>query len=369
MKKDNDTLAFSSKPIKFCFYLLAFLCGLFSISRIFDSTGLNFGFPYGHFHFPADRQIPFFRKGEREFGEIDVFGFRKGSIKSNANCNYLLLGDSQTFGSGIFWQDTFPEILNRETDCNWTNISIPGSTLENEFSMYKEVSSHLEFSHVYLFVYGNDIYETGDTPDFLHFVNHKKWYIHFLSFLFPEHTRLYLKKTYFESIQKRMDKELERISQLPYQIPNLKEKKKEVADFLPLKTLYQISPTYLSSALDTKTFAKINFDRWKKILFELNHEIHKQGKQFTLVYIPLEVEFDKSRYEVYEGIGFVMNPQWLESDSELIQDLAQLSKENQIPLIDLRRFMRYRTDLLQRGDIHLNETATRLIADVLKQKQ
>ncbi|TGL40312.1 SGNH/GDSL hydrolase family protein [Leptospira perdikensis] len=368
MKKDNDQSAFSSKPVKFVFYLLLSFFGLFFAFRIMDSSSFYLDFPYGHFHFPLGRQIPFFKEGEREFGEIDQFGFRKGSVKKNTKCNYLLLGDSQTFGSGLFWKDSFPEILNRETDCRWFNISIPGSTLENQFSMYQKVSSHLEFSHVYLFVYGNDIYETGDTPDYLHFVNHKKWYVHFLSFFFPEHTRLYLKKKYFESIQKRMESELERVSIQPYQAPNLKKRKDEIADYLPLKTLFQISPTYLSSSLDTKTYAKVNFDRWKKILLELNYKILDQGKHLTIVYIPLEVEFDKSRYDVYQGIGFVMNPKWLESDSELVEDLVQVSAENQIPFVDMRSWMRYRTDLLQKGDIHLNEVATRLIADILKNK-
>ena len=365
MKKDNDPTTFLNKPMKYLFYSFLFFCGVIFCLRVIDSIGFYMSFPYGHYHFPTNREISFFRQGERETGEIGEFGFRKGNLKNNASCGYLLLGDSQTFGSGIFWKDSFPEILNRETGCNWINVSIPGFTLENEYSTYEKVSSRFEFRSVYLFIYGNDIYETGDTPDFLHFVNHKK-YFHIFSFLFPEHSRLYLKKSYFESIQKRMEAELKRVAKQTYQIPDLKEKKNEVVDFLPLKTLFRISPNYLSSSLNTKTFAKINFDRWKKILFLLNDKIVKQGKQLNLVYIPLEVEFDRTRYQVYQGIGYDMNPEWLESDSEFIKDLIQLSKENHIPLIDLRNQMRYRSDLLQTGDIHLNEKAHRLIADVLK---
>ncbi|EKJ87537.1 hypothetical protein CLV96_3683 [Leptospira meyeri] len=365
MKKDIRKATFLSKGIKLTFYAFVFFCGSLFVTRTFDSFGF-LEFSYGHYHFPINRKIPYFRQGEREFGQIDEFGVRIGSKKSNFKCGYLLLGDSQTFGSGIFWKDTFSEILNRETNCQWTNLGIPGFTLENELSMYQKVSAFLKEKTVYLFVYGNDIYETGDTPDYLHFVNHQKWYLHLSSFFFPKSTRLYFKKKYFESIQKRMEDELERVAKLPYFPFAQKSKKNEVVDFLPLKTLFQISPTYLSSSLDTKSFAKINFERWSQIFFQLKDQIEKDGKQLRVVYLPLEVEYDRTRYEIYKNIGFKMNVSWLESDSELVLDLIQITKENHIPFIDLRNFMRYRTDLLQKGDIHINEAATRMIAEVLK---
>ncbi|TGL88823.1 SGNH/GDSL hydrolase family protein [Leptospira congkakensis] len=365
MKKEIHLSTFPFKSIKIGLYAFFFLCGLVLVTRTIDTFEI-LRFPYGHYHFPPVRKIPYFRQGEREFGEINEYGFRIGSVKENTNCKYLLLGDSQTFGSGIFWKDSFPEILNRETNCQWINTGIPGFTLENEFSLYEKVSQKLDFDKVYLIVYGNDIYETGDTPDYLHFVNHKSWYVHFVSFFFPEHTRRFIKNKYFESIQIRMEEELDRVSKLPYMAPDSKAKKIEVVDFNSLKTLFQISPTYLPSSLDTKTSAKVNFDRWKKVFYQLKHKIEQSNKSLTVVYIPLEVEYDKSRFFVYESIGFQMNPSWLESDSELFLDLFQLTKENNIPLIDLRKFMRYRTDLLQSGDIHLNENATRLIADILK---
>ncbi|MCW7482799.1 SGNH/GDSL hydrolase family protein [Leptospira kanakyensis] len=368
MKKVKEQTTNLSKPIKFGLYTLLFFSVLLSFCRIIDSFGW-FHFSYGHYHFPVNQKIPFFRQGEREFSEINEFGFRIGTLKTDVTCSYLLLGDSQTFGSGIFKKDTFPEILNRETNCHWINVSIPGFTLENEFSMYEKVSPSFPLKDVYLFVYGNDIYETGDTPDYLHFVNHQKWYFHVFAFFFPESSRLYLKGTYFESIQKRMEEELKRVSQLPYLAPDTKTKQEEEIDFLPLKTLFQISPTYLSNSLDTKTFAKKDFERWKRVFLRLKHKIEKDDKRLRVVYIPLEVEFDKTRYEVYQNIGFKMNPKWLEFDSELVLDLIQLTKENEIPLIDLRKWMRYRTDLLQKGDIHLNEVATRLIADILKKER
>ncbi|PJZ83933.1 SGNH/GDSL hydrolase family protein [Leptospira harrisiae] len=365
MKKDIHKSTFLSKPIKLILYTLLFFCGLVFAARFIDSFDF-LRFSYGHYHFPAGKKIPYFRGGEREFGEINEYGVRIGNLKKNPDCRYLLLGDSQTFGSGLFWKDTFAEILNRETKCQWTNVGIPGFTLENEFSMYLKLSPVLKVTTVYLFVYGNDIYETGDTPDYVHFVNHQKKYIHLFSFFFPNSARLFLKKSYFDSIQVRMEEELERVSKLPYVPSVLKTKKNEMVDFLPLKTLFQISPNYLSSSLDTKTFAKLNFDRWRKIFLQLKDKINKDGKDLKVVYIPLEVEYDKTRYEIYKDIGFQMNPSWLESDSELVLDLIQLTKENHIPFIDLRHLMRYRTDLLQSGDIHINEVATRLIADILK---
>lgn len=88
----------------------------------------------------------------------------------------------------------------------------------------------------------------------------------------------------------------------------------------------------------------------------------------VIVYIPLEVEYDPIRFQIYKEIGFEMNENWIQSDSDFISDIKAVAKENKIPLIDLRKFMRFRSDLLQKEDIHLNETATRLISDIIKQK-
>ncbi|EOQ98505.1 GDSL-like lipase/acylhydrolase family protein [Leptospira wolbachii serovar Codice str. CDC] len=343
------------------------MLGLLLFFRFVDFLSLCFDSKYGHYHFPINQEIPFFRSGEKEIGRIGEFGIRIGSSKSKSSCNYLLLGDSQTFGSGIFWKDTFSEVLNRETDCHWTNVGIPGFTLENEFSLYETIKFKTDFDRVYLFVYGNDIYETGDTPDFLHFAKKQTWYLRVLSFLFPEQTRLFLKTRYFQTIQKRMELELERISKLGIQKPQRSNLEKE--EFVTLKSLYTLSPDYLRGSLDTKTYAKTNFNRWLRVLRQLNDKVLADKKELVMVYIPLEVEYDPIRFQIYKEIGFVMNPNWIDSDSDFITDLKAVSREKDIPLIDLREYMRYRSDLLQKEDIHLNETATRLIADILKKKR
>ncbi|MBM9546516.1 SGNH/GDSL hydrolase family protein [Leptospira sp. 201903074] len=345
----------------FCLFVLSIISFLF-----FDFISLCFDSKYGHYHFPKNREIPFFRLGEREMGKIGEWGIREGSFKPEASCKYLLLGDSQTFGSGIFWKDTFSEILNRETDCHWTNAGIPGFTLENEFSLYQTIKSDISFDRVYLFIYGNDIYETGDTPDYLHYVKKQTWYIQFLTFFFPEQSRIYLKARYFQTIQKRMESELERVSKL--EIKKQKSSNRVKEEFITLRGLYNLSPDYLSGSLDTKTYAKTNFNRWNRVLEQLYGKVLVDKKELVMVYIPLEVEYDPIRFKIYKEIGFVMNPKWIDSDSDFITDLKAISRKKNIPLIDLREYMRYRSDLLQKEDIHLNETATRLIANILKQK-
>ncbi|EMY70873.1 hypothetical protein [Leptospira vanthielii] len=345
----------------FCLFVLPIIS-----FRFFDFISLCFDSKYGHYHFPENREIPFFRLGEREMGKIGEWGIREGSFKPEAKCKYLSLGDSQTFGSGIFWRDTFSEILNRETECQWTNAGIPGFTLENEFSLYETIKSNISFDRVYLFIYGNDIYETGDTPDYLHYVKKQTWYLQVLSFLFPEQTRLYLKSKYFQTIQKRMELELERVSKL--EIKKQKSSNTTKEEFITLRTLYTLSPDYFSGSLDTKTYAKTNFNRWIRILRQLHNKVLADKKELVMVYIPLDVEYDPTRFQIYEEIGFVMNSNWIHSDSDFITDLKAISREKNIPFIDLREYMRYRSDLLQKEDIHLNETATRLIANILKQK-
>lgn len=366
MKKASDSLFDSTSKLHVGFLILCFLLGLFLVCRFIDSFRFYSDSMYGHFHFPINREIPFYRLGNKEIGKIGEWGTRVGALEKNSECKYLLLGDSQVFGSGIFWEDTFSEILNRETECSWINVGIPGFTLENELSLYEKVRSKISFDRVYLFVYGNDIYETGDTPDYLHFVKKQIWYFRCLSFLFPEHTRIYLKKSYFDTIQQRMEIELEKFAKLNHHDSRASQVKNE--NFVTLKGLFKLSPDYLRGSLDTKKYATINFNRWLKILRQLNEVVRLDKKELVMVYIPLEIEYDPKMFQIYKEIGFIVDSRWLNSDSELVTSLKSISKEESIPLIDLRQSMRFRSDLLQSGDIHLNETAHRLIANILKQK-
>ncbi|MCW7493512.1 SGNH/GDSL hydrolase family protein [Leptospira soteropolitanensis] len=365
MKKVNDVSLFPTSKFRKVILFFGILVGLLFVCRFFDFVSLYFESPYGHYHFPKNREIPFFRLGEKEIGKMGEFGTRIGNWNKNSQCKYLLLGDSQVFGSGIFWKDTFPEILNRETKCSWINLGIPGFTLENELSLYRTIRTHISFDRVYLFVYGNDIFETGDTPDYLHFVKRQYWYFRALSFLFPEQTRIHLKNKYFESIQKRMEVELGKIAKLNNQVSPNSQINKE--NFVTLKGLFNLSPDYLRGSLDTKSYAATNFNRWHRILRQFNGNILSDKKELVMVYIPLEIEYDPKMFQIYKEIGFVMDSRWLDSDSEFITDLKIISKEERIPLIDLRESMRFRTDLLQSGDIHLNESAHRMIANTLKQ--
>ncbi|XDD45805.1 SGNH/GDSL hydrolase family protein [Leptospira sp. WS39.C2] len=355
--------------------IFLFIC-LFStftfLIRFLDENIFEYNAPYGYFHYPPNRTLPFFRKGEAEAGVIGEFGIRESSQKTKTNCNYMLLGDSQTFGSGIFWEDSFSEILNRETNCQWTNISMPGFTLENEYAIYLVSKNKVQFEHLFLVIYGNDIYETGDTPDFIHFVDKQKWYTQLLGFFLPERTRMYLKKEYFGSVQTRMEKEIEKFANTKYEKHKNKVQKKksdiEVGDedFFSFRTLYSISPNYFKESLDVRSVSQKNFRRWKRILEKFHNELNKSNKKLTFVYIPLDVEFDPIRYQVYESIGFPMQSNWLKGDSEFIQELQSISKTFGTNLIDMRFVFRKQKHLLQKEDIHFNEKANRLIADTIK---
>ncbi|WP_244247299.1 MULTISPECIES: SGNH/GDSL hydrolase family protein [Leptospira] len=366
MKKANDFFLNPSLKLRVGFLILCFLLGLFLFCRSIDSISLYFDSDYGHFHFPINSEIPFYRLGNKEIGKIGEWGTRIGELEKNVSCKYLLLGDSQVFGSGIFWKDTFSEILNRETKCHWVNLGIPGFTLENELSLYQKVRTKISFDRVYLFVYGNDIYETGDTPDFLNFVKKQTWYFRILSFLFPEQSRIYGKRKYFQMVQVRMETELMKLAPSNTQV--IHKSTTNEKEFITQKALFSLSPDYFHGSLNTKSIAKKNFQRWYRILRKLNDEIVSANKELVIVYIPLEVEYDPEMFQVYKDIGFVMDSSWIKSNSELITDLNIITKEKNIPLIDLREYMRFRSDLLQLEDIHLNETAHRLIADILKKK-
>lgn len=358
------------KSFRNVFLSLLVLSSLLFLCRWIDQSWIQYDLPYGYFHYPAKQTIPFFRKGVPEPGYINQYGIREVSLKENAKCNYLLLGDSQTFGSGIFAEDRFSEILNRETECQWTNVSMPGFTLENEYAFFQKLKDEVTFERAYLVIYGNDIYETGDTPDYLHYVDKQKWYRHLLGFFLPELTRYHLKKEYFDSVQVRLENELQKFANTQYETKKQKnlnfDEENGNEPFLSFHTLYSISPNYFKESLDVNTYASIHFQRWKKILYRFHSELKEKKKELVLVYIPLDVEFDPIRFQVYQKIGFEMNPNWIKGESEMILELLQLSKELGIGLIDLRPLFRKETNLLQKEDIHFNEKANRLIAERIK---
>ncbi|TGM42415.1 SGNH/GDSL hydrolase family protein [Leptospira biflexa] len=348
------------------------LMGFTSVSalRWFDQNWFQYDLPYGYFHYPPNRTIPFFRSGEVEPGKIGKFGIRESSSKGNISCHFILLGDSQTFGSGIFWEDTFSEILNRETKCQWTNVSMPGFTLENEFAVFQKIQKEIPFEEVFLVVYGNDIYETGDTPDYLHFLGRQKWYIHFMSLFVPEYTRLVLKKLYFDSVQVRMDVEIQKFAHTEFKQNKKKSNNVEVElgdELFPsFRTLYSISPNYFKESLNVNSEANQNFKRWKRVFRRFHMDLIQNKKKLNLVYIPLDVEFDPIRFQVYQKIGFPMDERWLEGDSEFVLALQTMAKEFGMKFIDMRSSFRNQKQLLQKEDIHFNEKANRLMADRIK---
>lgn len=351
--------------------ILSVMVVLFLGLRWFDQNQFQYNLPYGYFHYPKDQTIPFFRMGVPEPGKIGKFGIRESTTKDKSNCHSLFLGDSQTFGSGIFWKDTFSEILNRETNCQWTNVSMPGFTLENEYAMFQEIKDHIPFEHVYLVVYGNDIYETGETPDYIHFVDKQKWYTKVLGLFLPNYTWLILKKQYFDSVQKRMEIEIQKFANTNYQTkqstPPSNEEETGEETFPSFRTLYSISPNYFKESLDVNSVSNQNFKRWQRVLLRLFSDLQTNHKKFTMIYIPLDVEFDPKRFDVYQKIGFAMDREWLVGDSEFFLALRTFSESNQVQLIDMRKIFRNQNHLLQKEDIHFNEKANRLIADAIKQ--
>lgn len=368
MKKVN--LHFGGTKLRFLFFILIFFVFVFLCLRFIDRWVLVHFVEYGTYHYPPNETIPFFRNGEVEYGNTNQFGIRQPNDLKKINCHYLVLGDSQTFGSGIFLRDRFTELLNSETNCQWINVSVPGYTLENEFSIYQSVQDTISFQKLYLVIYGNDVYETGDTPDFLHFVKRQSWYRNVLTFFLPEYTRSIRKREYFQTVQVRMTEELNRLSNLPLldrkKRGNPKDSPPIPPNYTSFKTLYSISPNYFYESLQVKSVSSQNWKRWEQIFFRLKENLSKRNVALTLVYIPLDVEFDSSRFAVYKEIGFPLDPNWLTGDAEFILSLQQLAHEFQIPLIDLRPIFRSQTDLLQPEDIHFNEKANRLIADTIK---
>jgi hypothetical protein len=80
--------------------------------------------------------------------EVNSYGFRSNDF--NENEGIIFLGCSQTFGTGLSVEDTFPFLLSQKLKLECWNLSIPGSGLDTCYRIAKYWIPKLNAKNVFL---------------------------------------------------------------------------------------------------------------------------------------------------------------------------------------------------------------------------
>ncbi|WCL50475.1 hypothetical protein [Leptospira sp. GIMC2001] len=322
-----------------------------------------------HFILPPNVLIPIYSEEGNHNIKVHKLGIRSESDEYS-ECNNLILGDSQSFGYGIPSKRLFTSIIENELKersiihkCLFLNASIPGFTIENQISLYLNIIKYTKTKNVILFVYANDIYETGKTIDFgIYESKNRLWF--FMANIFTnEMGYSILRAKYFESY----NSQFRNIFQSKDPIEETSRLQVNASSDLEinesLRIIYANEPRYFAKQLNTRSDARTEYQRWRKLFLSFHSYLKDQGIPLKVVYIPSEVEYDPNRLAIYKKIGFTVEDRWLYEKSDLLEDLEILMREENIPFLNLKNKMYLRSDLLQTGDIHLNSQAHRIIAN------
>ena len=115
------------------------------------------------------------KKFAKENYQLDKNGFR--NIKVNSNANFIFLGDSFTFGSGVKFENTFFKLisdnLSQEFNFESYNLGLPNTNTINHLELIKNYKFNNKFTLVYQYFY-NDIDYLNEEIISLEQINSKK---------------------------------------------------------------------------------------------------------------------------------------------------------------------------------------------------
>ncbi len=94
-------------------------------------------------------------------------------------------------------------------------------------------------------------------------------------------------------------------------------------------------PDYYSQSLDLEAGAGARFALLTEYVLQMRDEARRLGAQFTLVYLPSELQFDPRKHELNRRYGYTVRARWLASDSALQHELSQFSRKSGILYLDL----------------------------------
>ncbi|MDF3820486.1 hypothetical protein P3G55_11270 [Leptospira sp. 96542] len=350
-------------PLKLKFLHTMFFLSVIILSfltlNLLDLLYVKLASPAYHFSFPANIEFNFVNAQGIHKIKTNQLGLR-GSLPKPEDCVDLILGDSQAFGIGLEEQSIFHNLISSTSGCEVYNASFPGYSIENELSLFRILATNLKLRKVVLFIYGNDVYETGYNKLFETYLQNNHLYLKFFRLIMPN-VGISLAKLKFnqyltDSIAYDIKKNEKR-----HLIPETKF----IEDNSILLSLYNMDSMYFQKSLDTRKTSKNQFQKYKRYLEILIEEIKNENIELDIIYLPLDIEHDASRGEEYKQIGFILDKQWLEGDSAFVLDLYELTSLQSLRFIDLRHAMRQSKRILKFGDFHLNEKAHTLIAEKL----
>ncbi len=244
--------------------------------------------------------------GYYAMNQSDKYGFNNDNSVWTKDVDYLIIGDSFTYGHCVLRKNNIASIISEQTGKNVINIAMPGNGLLLNYAAFKEYFSKKKIKNIIWFINDNDFENLN------HELNDPN-----------------LKKYLFE----------ENFSQ------NLKDKKKEInfiindlfkkrftknpiiQFFLLKKTNFFI--TYRLKLLRNKSFDKIDYSKKLEnstdMIFEKLIQDVESTTKIYMAYVPVKNKFLEKNYNsnfknISKNIAYRYNFKFIDLDNIVIKD-------------------------------------------------
>lgn len=390
----NERLRFR-RPI----FIVVTLLLVFGAIRLMDAVGA--------FFLDTSAQYYVLPPGNAALG-TNSLGLRNRELGPKAGTRILFLGDSFTQGLGVLEEDGFvrrsEKTLRQRFQVEHVNAGMTGFSPGNELGLLRAIREKVQPDIVVLCLYQNDVYESGESLLLRRMKQNqqKKLGVRILFWIAPNTAnfvyRTFLQKTYNDLLMSQA-LTLDRTQAMLIASDSTREKQPQVVPasaFQPALALIQsevrkyakemgadesatdrwlaqngqalvdgrnpqevllglLEPEYFSQVYGLDARARPKFETMLKNIRRIKEETEQSGAAFAVVYIPSDVRYDKSKFDLMRSYGYAMDESWLHDRVPMGIELRQRMEKENIPFLNLLdTFRRAPGPLTFPRDQHLN---------------
>ena len=269
--------------------------------------------------------------GKREIIINDKYGFKNSNEIYKQNIDIMILGDSFTEGVPFNNNDDIAGKIMFKTNYNVGNFGVNGTGPFMSLAITKEYASRLKPKNVfYLFYEGNDLRDMMfEEKTFL------KKYLNddFSQDLFDSNEKVgdFLKdyeNIFYEILPFKMENG--RIANKKIIMKKISFKEK-IKDFLELNTLKEF---FLTSSVFYKKKHNVDYNYFKKIIFQMNEEVKRWDGNFYFVYLPSWTRYN-NKYSIANYFQKSKIKKIVKNNDILFIDIDEHFKNNNVDNIDI----------------------------------
>ncbi len=355
--------------------------------------------------------------GNKALG-TNALGLRNPEIGPKDATRILFLGDSFTQGLGVKEEEGFvrrsEKILRQRFKVEHVNAGMTGFSPGNELGLYRAIRDRVRPDIVVVCLYQNDVYESGESL-LLRRMKHnqqKKLGIRLLYWVAPNTSdfiyRTLLQKRYHDLLTSQaltLDRTeaLLAASDAPERNPAptppptvnpalflIQGEVRKYAEELGVEEsvtnawlarngaalvdgrnpqevlLGLLEPDYFAQVYALEPHARPKFEAMLKAVFKIKEEAEANGSKFALIYIPSDIRYDRSKFDLMRNYGYVMDERWLEGRTEFGLELQRRTVTEKIPYMTLLdAFRKSNVGLTFPLDQHLNRRGHEVAAEAV----